>query len=99
MHEISDKIHKRSLIVLFTDMFQSIVEDEKLFEAVRHLKFNKHEVIIFHVYDSKKSLILILLIRLPNLLMLKQVIHISVFPNQIQKITLKPPKTILKKLN
>lgn len=53
LQEISDKIHKRSLIVLFTDMFQSVVDDQKLFEALRHLNFNKHEVIMFHVYDSK----------------------------------------------
>ncbi|KGL61756.1 DUF58 domain-containing protein [Polaribacter sp. Hel1_85] len=53
LHEIAEKIHRRSLIFLFTDMFQTSKEDEALFEALRHLKYNKHEVILFHTYDGK----------------------------------------------
>jgi uncharacterized protein (DUF58 family) len=56
LHEIAEKIHRRSLIFLFTDMFQSSIEEVKLFEALRHLKYNKHEVILFHVFDKKKEL-------------------------------------------
>jgi len=56
LHEIADKIHRRSLVFLFTDMFQSDVENDKLFEALRHLKHNKHEVILFHTYDSTHEL-------------------------------------------
>ena len=57
LHEIAEKIHRRSLIFLFTDMFQSSVKEEKLFEALRHLKYNKHEVVLFHVFDKEKELI------------------------------------------
>ena len=53
LHEIAEKIHKRSLIFLFTDMFQSDKNEEELFEALKHLKFNKHEVVLFHTYDGK----------------------------------------------
>ena len=53
LHEIAEKIHRRSLIFLFTDMFQTSKADEALFEALRHLKYNKHEVILFHTYDGK----------------------------------------------
>lgn len=56
LHEIADKIHRRSLIFLFTDMFQTSEEDEKLFEALRHLKHNKHEVVLFHVFDKQREL-------------------------------------------
>lgn len=56
LHIIAEKIHRRSLIFLFTDMFQSIVDSSKLFEALRHLKYNKHEVVLFHVIDKKKEL-------------------------------------------
>jgi uncharacterized protein (DUF58 family) len=52
-HEIAEKIHRRSLIFLFTDMFQTNKPKEELFEALRHLKYNKHEVVLFHTYDSK----------------------------------------------
>mgnify|MGYP000854451066 FL=1 len=56
LHEIAEKIHRRSLIFLFTDMFQTDKNEEKLFEALRHLKYNKHEVILFHTYDAKHEL-------------------------------------------
>ena len=56
LHEIAEKIHRRSLIFLFTDMFQTNKQEDKLFEALRHLKYNKHEVILFHTFDAKHEL-------------------------------------------
>lgn len=50
LHLISEKIHKRSLVIIFSDMFSS-ENPEKLFSALQHLKHNKHEVILFHVTD------------------------------------------------
>ncbi len=56
LHQIAEKIHKRSLVFLFTDMFQTVEEDEKLFDALQHLKYNKHEVVLFHLLDKEKEL-------------------------------------------
>lgn len=56
LHQIAEKIHRRSLIFLFTDMFQADRDNEDLFYALRHLKYNKHEVILFHTYDGKYEL-------------------------------------------
>lgn len=56
LHEIAEKIHKRSLVFLFTDMFQTRKNENELFEALRHLKYNKHEVVLFHTYDEKLEL-------------------------------------------
>lgn len=55
LHQIAENIHRRSLIFLFTDMFQTSTNQEKLFEALRHLKYNKHEVVLFHVMDKDKE--------------------------------------------
>ncbi|NHF58534.1 DUF58 domain-containing protein [Flavobacteriaceae bacterium TP-CH-4] len=52
LHLIAEKIKRRSLIFLFTDMFQTATDDEKLFDALRHLKYNKHEVVLFHLLDK-----------------------------------------------
>ncbi len=52
LHEVAEKIHRRSLVFLFTDMFQTTKKKEELFEALRHLKYNKHEVVLFHTYDG-----------------------------------------------
>ncbi|MEY8869330.1 DUF58 domain-containing protein [Meridianimaribacter flavus] len=56
LHQIAEKIHRRSLIFFFTDMFQTSTDEIKLFEALRHLKHNKHEVVLFHIFDGKKEL-------------------------------------------
>ena len=53
LHLIAEKLKRRSLIFLFSDMLQADVEEDKLFEALRHLKYNKHELILFHVVDKK----------------------------------------------
>ncbi|QED38775.1 DUF58 domain-containing protein [Antarcticibacterium arcticum] len=56
LHLIAEKLKRRSLVFLFTDMFQADKEEEELFEALKHLKYNKHEVVLFHVVDKKKEL-------------------------------------------
>ncbi|MFV0573631.1 MAG: DUF58 domain-containing protein [Xanthomarina gelatinilytica] len=57
LHQIAEKIKRRSLIFFFTDMLQTSVGQEKLFEALRHLKYNKHEVVLFHVFDKEKEVL------------------------------------------
>jgi len=53
LHEIADSTHRRSLVVIFSDMFEHMDEDDDLFAALQHLKHNKHEVVLFHVTDKK----------------------------------------------
>lgn len=55
LHQIAEKIHRRSMIILFTDMFQ-YQDKERLFSALQHLKHNKHRVVVFHVIDNKTEL-------------------------------------------
>jgi uncharacterized protein (DUF58 family) len=57
LHEIAEKIHKRSLIVIFSDMFDSHENTDELFKALQHLRHNKHEVIVFHVMDNETELL------------------------------------------
>jgi len=52
LHKIAEMIHKRSLVIIFSDMFEYEKKDE-IFNALMHLKHNKHEVIIYHVFDKK----------------------------------------------
>ncbi len=55
LHQIAEKMYRRSMIVLFTDMFQG-ENKEALFNALQHLKHNKHKVVLFHVIDNKTEL-------------------------------------------
>ncbi|WP_459212578.1 DUF58 domain-containing protein [Aquimarina rhabdastrellae] len=52
LHQIAENIHRRSLIFVFTDMFQASTHQEQLFEALQHLKYNKHQVVLFHTYQE-----------------------------------------------
>lgn len=52
LHQIAEKIHRRSMIILFTDMLQT-KDENALFNALQHLKHNKHKVVLFHVIDDK----------------------------------------------
>ena len=56
LHQIADSIHKRSMVVIFSDMFEHAEDVEPLFSALQHLKHNKHEVVLFHVVDKAKEI-------------------------------------------
>lgn len=56
LHEVSERIPRRSLVVVFSDMFDNSERKEELFAALQHLRYNKHEVILFHVTDRDKEL-------------------------------------------
>lgn len=56
LHEIAERIHKRSLVVLFSDLLGDQSRSDELFSALQHLKYNKHEVIVFHVIDRSKEI-------------------------------------------
>lgn len=56
IHAIAESIHRRSLVVIFSDMFDSSANPDELFSALQHLKHNKHEVLLFHVTDKKHEL-------------------------------------------
>lgn len=56
LHEIAEGIHKRSLVMIFSDMMDSKANSDELFSALQHLKHKKHEVILFHVVDKKKEM-------------------------------------------
>ncbi|MDA0193941.1 MAG: DUF58 domain-containing protein [Bacteroidetes bacterium] len=56
IHQIADKIHRRSLVLIFSDMFQDQARMDEIFSALQHLKHNKHEVLLFHVTHKTTEL-------------------------------------------
>ena len=56
LHQIADSIHRRSLVVLFSDMFDDTEREQDLFDALQHLRHAKHEVVLFHTVDKAKEL-------------------------------------------
>lgn len=53
LHQMADEMHRRSMVVLFTDALLRDDDREALFDALRHLRHNKHEVLLFHTLDQQ----------------------------------------------
>ncbi len=51
LHAIADRVPKRSLIIIFSDL---LIDNNipELINALQHLRYNRHEVIIFNVIDQ-----------------------------------------------
>ena len=56
LDELAEKIHRRSLVLIFSDMFDSAEDPDQLFRSLQHLKHNKHEVVVFHVMDNQTEM-------------------------------------------
>ncbi len=56
LHEIAERIHQRSMVVVFSDMMDNSERHDELISALQHLKHNKHEVLLFHVHSKSKEL-------------------------------------------
>ncbi|HOY31583.1 MAG TPA: DUF58 domain-containing protein [Bacteroidales bacterium] len=56
LHKIAEVLHKRSLVIIFSDMMESNARTDELFSALQHMKHNKHEIILFHVTDKSKEI-------------------------------------------
>ncbi|MDX5426934.1 MAG: DUF58 domain-containing protein [Bacteroidota bacterium] len=52
LHLLAEKFPKRSMVMLFSDMLDRVEEEDALFEAFQHLRYNKHELILFHTFDA-----------------------------------------------
>ncbi len=53
LNEVAERIARRSLVVLITDLFENIEAHEDLLKALRHLRHRGHEVLVFHVLESE----------------------------------------------
>jgi hypothetical protein len=85
LHLIAEKLKRRSLVFLFTDMFQSDKEQQELFEALQHLKYNKHEVVLFHTYDKEKELRFDFNNRPKKFVDLETSEHINLYPDNVKQ--------------
>ncbi|MBK7555087.1 MAG: DUF58 domain-containing protein [Flavobacteriales bacterium] len=56
LHDIAHRAPRRSLVVILSDMMDSGIDQAVMFDALQHLRFNKHDIILFHVVDRKKEL-------------------------------------------
>ena len=51
LHQVSELLHKRSLVMIFTDFIHSTLTLDEQFKAYKHLKYNKHEIVLFYLNE------------------------------------------------
>jgi uncharacterized protein (DUF58 family) len=85
LNQLAVKFHRRSFIVLITDLFSTVEKQEELFRALQHLRHAKHEIIVFHLLDKKTELSF----DFPNRPLLLKDLEtgetVEVLPNQIRE--------------
>lgn len=55
IHQLAERIKKRSLVVILTDLFENVQKHEELVSALKHLRHNKHEVVLFHLLEKQSE--------------------------------------------
>jgi uncharacterized protein (DUF58 family) len=51
LHQMAERIKRRGLIILISDLFD---DPDKVINGLKHFRHKKHEVIVFHVLDPKE---------------------------------------------
>ncbi len=89
LHQVADKIHRRSMVIIFSDMFENVNvgsdEYSSLFAALQHLKHNKHEVILFHILDKSKEMDFEFINRPYRFIDLETGERVKLNPNQVKE--------------
>ncbi len=52
LHEVAQRVRKRGLMILFSDMF---AESHAVIDALHHLRFRGHDLIVFCVLDAAEA--------------------------------------------
>ena len=52
LHQIAEKIRRRALVIVFSDLF---ADPTALLSCFQHLRFRKHDLAIFHLLDKAET--------------------------------------------
>jgi uncharacterized protein (DUF58 family) len=98
IHKIANKIPRRSLVIIFSDMFEGGENQEDVFSALQHLKHNHHEVLLFHVTDKQTERDFVFEERPHEFIDLETGEKIKLQPSQVQAFYRKHVETVYKDL-
>jgi len=51
LHEMAERIKRRGLVIIISDLLD---DAEKIISGLKHFRYNKHEVIVFHILDPRE---------------------------------------------
>lgn len=50
-HDLAERIKRRGLIIVFSDLFD---DPDRLLSGLKHFRHRKHEVVVFHILDPRE---------------------------------------------
>jgi len=98
LHAVAEMTHKRSLIIVFSDLLEDPSKTDDFFRALNHLKHNKHEVIVFHTVSKKLEVDFDLENRPHTLIDMETGAKIKLQPNEIKEQYTKAVQTYFQEL-
>lgn len=55
IHEVAERVNRRSLIIILSDLFENVQQHEELISALKHLRHRSHEVVLFHMLEKRSE--------------------------------------------
>lgn len=55
LHELAENLKRRSLVIVLTDLFENVDSHEKLISSIRHLRHQRHEVLLFNILENRSE--------------------------------------------
>src|SRR5690625_6689213 len=55
LHQLAEQLRRRSLVIILTDLFENVRHHDELISSMRHLKHQKHEVLLFNILEKRSE--------------------------------------------
>ena len=53
LSNLAQQLPRRSMVIVFSDLLMNTEQREEIFEAMRHLKYRNHAVVLMHTFDGE----------------------------------------------
>ena len=98
LHEIAELTPRRSLVVIFSDMFDNSENLDQIIDALQHLRHNKHEVVVFHVLDKSTEVAFEFPDRPTRFVDLESGAELKLHPSEVKDFYVKKMSSLRKEL-
>lgn len=55
LHSLAENLKRKSLVVIMTDLFENVLHHDALISSIRHLRHQKHEVLLFNLLEKRSE--------------------------------------------
>jgi uncharacterized protein (DUF58 family) len=55
LHQLAETLKQRSLVIILSDLFENVEDHDALVSALKHLRHQKHEVLLFNVLEHQSE--------------------------------------------